>query len=268
MVAVHHEKRASSWRFVALAVFAMLCAAVAVVPANRAVAEDLQEQIPLEEAAAPDADEMGEEVEATATSEALAASEGTPDASDDLDLAAQDGYEGGTIPILRFTFRDDIDPETGEVVLSGDERIALMQESANHEYRATGVSLDVEVPATYDNPEEDLWDGASGYTGETALELEFIRGRGNSTWRTPKKPYKFKLDKSADLFGMGKNKHWVLIANFYDTSLTVDRLVGWIGEQMGIAFTPRAVPVDEAQSRHVRAGDGGRGYRHGDGANA
>ena len=87
MVAVHHEKRASSWRFVALAVFAMLCAAVAVAPANRAVAEDLQEQIPLEEAAAPDADEMGEEVEATATSEALAASEGTPDASDDLDLA-------------------------------------------------------------------------------------------------------------------------------------------------------------------------------------
>ena len=67
---------------------------------------------------------------------------------------------------------------------------------------------------------------------------------------------------------MGKNKHWVLIANFYDTSLTVDRLVGWIGEQMGIAFTPRAVPVDEAQSRHVRAGDGGRGYRHGDGASA
>ena len=159
MVAVHHEKRASSWRFVALAVFAMLCAAVAVAPANRAVAEDLQEQIPLEEAAAPDADEMGEEVEATATSEALAASEGTPDTSDDLDLAAQDGYEGGAIPILRFTFRDDIDPETGEVVLSGDERIALMQESANHEYRATGVSLDVEAPATYDNPEEDLWDG-------------------------------------------------------------------------------------------------------------
>ena len=43
---------------------------------------------------------------------------------------------------------------------------------------------------------------------------------------------------------MGKNKHWTLIANYYDTSLTVDRLIGWIGDQMQMTFTPRAVPVD------------------------
>jgi len=49
-------------------------------------------------------------------------------------------------------------------------------------------------------------------------EIE-IRGRGNSTWGMPKKPYKIKLDKKSDLFGMGKNKHWVLLANYSDPSL-------------------------------------------------
>ena len=45
-----------------------------------------------------------------------------------------------------------------------------------------------------------------------------IKGRGNSSWNYPKKPYKLKLDKKTDLFGFGKNKHWVLLANFIDES--------------------------------------------------
>ena len=71
-----------------------------------------------------------------------------------------------------------------------------------------------------------------------------IRGRGNSTWKEEKKPFKIKLDKKADLFGLGKNKHWVLVANSMDHSLLKDRITAWLGDQMGFAFTPRGVPVD------------------------
>ena len=46
-----------------------------------------------------------------------------------------------------------------------------------------------------------------------------IRGRGNSTWTANKKPYRVKLGSKADLFGMGKSKHWVLLSNPYDSSL-------------------------------------------------
>jgi len=161
------------------------------------------------------------------------------------ELTAQEStYEGGTIPILRFTFHDDIDPDTGEVTLSGDEKIRLVLETPNHAYRAAGVSASVEVPSDYDNPEEGLWDGVSGYEGAMDLGIEFFRGRGNSTWRQAKKPFKFKLDKKADLFGMGSNKHWTLLANFNDKSLSLDRMVAWVGDQMGMPFTPRGVPVD------------------------
>ena len=72
-----------------------------------------------------------------------------------------------------------------------------------------------------------------------------IRGRGNSTWAEPgKKPFKIKLDKKADLFGLGANKHWVLVANKLDSSLIKDRITAWLGDQMGFEFTPRGVPVD------------------------
>ena len=53
------------------------------------------------------------------------------------------------------------------------------------------------------------------YNGKTE-----IKGRGNSTWiHFPKKPYRLKLDKKTDLFGLGKNKHWNLLANYIDDSL-------------------------------------------------
>ena len=163
--------------------------------------------------------------------------------SDDI-VAAADEYQGGTIPVLRLTFADDVDPESGEVTLSGDEKIELLNTSFNHEYKATGVTMDLVVPSSYDNPEEGLLDGVSGYEGESGLELEFIRGRGNSTWRAAKKPYKIKLNNKANLFGMGSDKHWALLANYYDESLSIDRIVGWIGDEMGMPYTPRGVPVD------------------------
>ena len=46
-----------------------------------------------------------------------------------------------------------------------------------------------------------------------------IKGRGNSTWDKPKKPYRIKFNQKVDLFGNGANKDWTLIANYVDPSL-------------------------------------------------
>lgn len=56
--------------------------------------------------------------------------------------------------------------------------------------------------------------GDSLYGGEIE-----IRGRGNSTWNFPKKPYKIKLNKKAGLLGMNESKQWILLANYADKSL-------------------------------------------------
>lgn len=43
-----------------------------------------------------------------------------------------------------------------------------------------------------------------------------IKGRGNSTWDMPKKPYRIKFNEKIDLFGNGEAKDWTLIANYVD----------------------------------------------------
>lgn len=57
-----------------------------------------------------------------------------------------------------------------------------------------------------------------GYSSPKAY-TDTIKGRGNYSWTFPKKGYKIKLDKKADLLGMGASKHWVLVSNFYDHSM-------------------------------------------------
>lgn len=64
-------------------------------------------------------------------------------------------------------------------------------------------------------------------------EME-IKGRGNSTWLASKKPYKIKLGTKSNLLGMGKNKHWVLLSNPYDTSLSRNKLIYDLAEDMGL----------------------------------
>ena len=61
-----------------------------------------------------------------------------------------------------------------------------------------------------------------------------IKGRGNTSWNWPKKPYRIKLDKKTDLFGMGKNKNWVLLANYLDESLLRNTTASQISKELGL----------------------------------
>jgi spore coat protein CotH len=64
-----------------------------------------------------------------------------------------------------------------------------------------------------------------------------VKGRGNSTWSMPKKPYRIKLDKKASLLGMPENKNWVLLANYADKSLIRSELAFSLSRSIGRPFT-------------------------------
>ncbi len=72
-----------------------------------------------------------------------------------------------------------------------------------------------------------------------------VRGRGNSTWKLDKKPYKIKFDKKVSLFGFDEAKEWVLLANHVDRSLirnTVALEVAKVTDRF--LFVPGSYPVD------------------------
>ena len=85
------------------------------------------------------------------------------------------------------------------------------------------AELIIQGNETYNSKTTKLYNGATE-----------IRGRGNSTWSQPKKPYRLKLDKKTDLLGMGKSKHWVLLANYLDESLQRNALAYNLSGSMGM----------------------------------
>ena len=154
--------------------------------------------------------------------------------------------------ILLFTvFVKPVKAEEAETVDNGipvvyiniDESqgtIARMYDSVDHNVYCYGtISISVPENFHYSDFADKILKSVDG------LQMS-MRGRGNSTWSayTEKKPFKIKLDKKADILGLGENKHWVLLANHFDSTLIKNRITAWLGDQMGFDFTPRGVPVD------------------------
>lgn len=66
-----------------------------------------------------------------------------------------------------------------------------------------------------------------------------LKGRGNTTWTFPKKPYAIKLNKKAKVLGMPKHKRWVLLANWLDKTLLRNAFAFEIARATDLAWTPR-----------------------------
>ena len=156
-------------------------------------------------------------------------------AEDGIPSAPQNGIP---MVIIRVDEPEDMYEEDGNQYGS----ITDMNVSWTHSVRCKGT-IEFVLPEGYESEHH-----GTAPTGE--LELNYIRGRGNSTWRELKKPYKIKLAKREDedpgpnLFNMGESREWALMANARDSTLIKNRITSWLGEELGLAYTPQMVPVD------------------------
>ena len=110
--------------------------------------------------------------------------------------------------------------------------ISAMHADENHDTECYGT-MTLKIPQGYKGEYTDKKCETQEYS------LDYIRGRGNSTWSAPKKPYKLKFEKKQDLLGMGANKHWILLANYYDITMLRNKVTYWLGQQLGMEFTPK-----------------------------
>lgn len=111
------------------------------------------------------------------------------------------------------------------------------------------------LPALYltlnDCTLEEIHAGATGipYKGNslTIDGKEFtnvsIQGRGNSSWRMPRKSYRIKLHERYNMLGMDPAKKWLLIANYADASLMRNKLMYDLAAQM-MDFAPQSEFAD------------------------
>ncbi len=76
---------------------------------------------------------------------------------------------------------------------------------------------------------------------ETAMQ---IKGRGNSSWGWPKKPYRLKFAEKVKPLGMTKGKSWVLLSNYQSGSLMSNAIGMKAANLMKASAANHIVPVD------------------------
>ena len=153
-------------------------------------------------------------------------------------ISGKSGEQKTNILLRTIEFAEDPGIPTLYFQIDEDQNsIDEMNNSKDHSVECYG-SVDIKVPDGFQSEYEET------PMGDLSVDLQYIRGRGNSTWEADKKPYKFKLASKKNLFGMGKNAHWVLLANRYDNSLLRNRMTYWLAREMGMEFTPKCVPVE------------------------
>ena len=187
-----------------------------------------------------DQDNKEENTEEYQTDAADGSAEMVPEKMTKEEATADSFYPDGftrSIPVLKI----NVTRGKGKATETGKAAIDEMNASEDHSYKCAGT-MDVEVPDGFKYADQAAGTELRSMTG---LKVDYIRGRGNSTWsHKGKRPYKIKLKDDTSLLGMQANKHWALIANAFDPSMMRNRITYWIGRQLNMEFTPEAVPVD------------------------
>lgn len=103
------------------------------------------------------------------------------------------------------------------------------------------LTVDAEIGDAYKYGNMVISDtSAENLVYEGGLEIKL---RGNSTRYLNKRPYKIKLETKSDLFGMGENKHWVLLANDIDHTLIRNKITLDFANDIGMKFASESVLV-------------------------
>lgn len=115
----------------------------------------------------------------------------------------------------------------------------------------TGIPvLFLETADGEDITSKEDWKDATFYFLDGGVQSEVfktqIKGRGNSSWSQPKKPYSLKLSQKSEILGMKKHKRWVLVANYSDKTLIRNSWVSYIGNEIfdKMKWNPHFKPVD------------------------
>lgn len=129
-------------------------------------------------------------------------------------------------------------------LLRGANVASLFLSSPDAEHDRSWVEQDKENKAKKGDALLLDADGAVVYDGK----LKNIKGRGNSTWALPKKPYQIKLAVETDLIGTGDpleaEETWVLLADYADKTHLHNHVSFDLAAALGLDYTPNCRPVD------------------------
>lgn len=193
-----------------------------------------------------------------------------PGLNSDCDLSISDRRIYGGVTASTSRLIAVFETDAAEVTVGGVRQVSgetendfsqpvtyvLTSASGNRAAFTVSVTWESAIPHIYIDTEnnrpiveKDLYLNATVRIDGKGLYSDFeattqIKGRGNSTWGMPKKPYRLKLNEKASLLGLGKAKNWVLLANYIDPILMLNAVAMKTGQLLELPFTNHIIPVD------------------------
>ena len=158
------------------------------------------------------------------------------------------------------------DKDINYLVARHDSKILLPDADNNYVMQPYGrfvcVRVDwltdrAEVPTIYINTADGLSITSKDYFKDATISIDGhgifpsmeetamqIKGRGNSSWGWPKKPYRLKFAEKVKPLGMTKGKNWVLLSNYQTGSLMSNAVGMKAANLMKASAANHIVPVD------------------------
>lgn len=174
-----------------------------------------------------------------------------PNIMNDKQLIANFEYTGSqisidSIPITSGISSFDFRKPVTLTVSSGD----IFKDYTVYVHSFTGLPVlwietegraDVTSKETYLNASLKLIeDVKTRAAGDITEETITIRGRGNTTWSMPKKPYQIKFNEKTSLIDEPADKTWVLLANYSDKTMVRVSTAFYMGQISNLDYTPRS----------------------------
>ncbi|MBQ3093693.1 MAG: CotH kinase family protein [Clostridia bacterium] len=174
-------------------------------------------------------------------------------------------YEGTSVTFNGVAITSD----TSEIELKAQNDLVVYNGTARAEYLISITEADNGLPVVLIDTDGVAIPDKINYVAShiTLLDADMFGGedilaapagiklRGNSTMGYDKKPYRIKFEKKQNVFGLGKAKSWVLLANYLDPAAMrneiaykfATRLNTYTAEAMAKGFqvyVPRVRPVE------------------------
>lgn len=157
------------------------------------------------------------------------------------DIPVQDGgtlhrYEWNTAYLLSCSSEEGSIESTITFVRSGGvPSLYVDVQSGNMEYiHMEKGNEETGTMRLYDANGEVLFSG----------ELSSVKGRGNTSWYSEKKPYNITLAQEADIMGMGAARRWILLAEGGNQLNIRNKIVYDFADRVGLEHTPDGEWVD------------------------
>lgn len=166
-------------------------------------------------------------------------------------------YPKGTV-FKQFNLSDKkirFDEDGQKILVEGDSAGINLLEIENFKISANTPRIDItgvvdangreitEITSKVDYLKGKFTFSGMGLYDDVTADVN-IRGRGNSTWTYPKKPYRLKFDKKQQVANMRKSKNLCLLANLGDPAMMRNAAAYIFGDIIGMPYINNMIPVE------------------------